>query len=142
MELPAGALVVLYDGVCAFCNGVVRFLMKRDRDKRMWFASLQSAFAGEVLARHGRTAATSDTMYLVTGLGTSGEQLSWKSAAALALASALPWPWRWSAALRVVPRVARDAVYDLVARVRYRIFGKHETCPIPPPEWRERFIEV
>jgi predicted DCC family thiol-disulfide oxidoreductase YuxK len=142
MQLPADAMVVLYDGVCGFCNGVVRFLARRDRARRMWFASLQSAFAAEVLARHGRTAVSDDTMYLVTGLGSSTEALTWKSTAALTLFGVLGPPWRWARGLRVLPRGLRDFVYDLIARIRYRVFGKHDTCPIPPAEMRERFIEV
>jgi predicted DCC family thiol-disulfide oxidoreductase YuxK len=139
-DLPADALVVLYDGVCGFCNGLVRFLLRRDRHRRMWFASLQSPFAAEVLARHGRTSTTQDTMYLVTSLGTSAEKLVWKSTAALALFAALPFPWRLLALLRVVPRPVRDVAYDALARVRYRLFGKYDACPLPRPEWRPRFL--
>jgi predicted DCC family thiol-disulfide oxidoreductase YuxK len=134
-------MVVLYDGVCAFCNGVVRFLLRRDRHRRIWFAALQSAFAAEVLARHGRTPTSDDTMYLVTGLGRPSERLAWKTEAALTVAGVLGFPWRLAPVLRVLPRGLRDRGYDAVARVRYRLFGRHDQCPIPRPEWRQRFIE-
>jgi predicted DCC family thiol-disulfide oxidoreductase YuxK len=140
--LSEGALVVLYDGVCGFCNGVVRFLLRRDRQGRIWFAALQSALAAEVLARHGRTPTSDDTMYLVTGLGTPGERLAWKSEAALTVARAIGWPWRLARVFLIVPRGLRDRAYDLIAAVRYRLFGRHDQCPIPPPAWRQRFLDV
>jgi predicted DCC family thiol-disulfide oxidoreductase YuxK len=138
--LPAGALVVLYDGVCGFCNGVVRFLLKRDRQRRLWFAPLQSELARRILARHGRSPTSDDTMYLVTGLGLPQERLAWKSTAALLLAGVLGPPWRLVTVLRFLPLRVRDLAYDGLARVRYRLFGKHERCPVPRPEWRQRFL--
>jgi predicted DCC family thiol-disulfide oxidoreductase YuxK len=132
---------VLYDGVCGFCNGVVRFLLPRDRQRCIWFAALQSPLAAEVLARHGRTPASDDTMYLVSGLGTPDERLAWKSEAALTIAGVLGFPWRLGRVLRIVPRALRDRGYDLVARIRYRLFGRYDACPIPPPAWRQRFLD-
>jgi predicted DCC family thiol-disulfide oxidoreductase YuxK len=140
-SLPEGALVVLYDGVCGFCNAVVQFLLPRDRQGRIWFAPLQSPLAAEVLARHGRTPTSDDTMYLISGLGRPEERLAWKSEAALTVAAALGYPWRLARVLRVVPRGLRDWGYDVLARVRYRLFGRHESCPIPPPAWRQRFLD-
>jgi predicted DCC family thiol-disulfide oxidoreductase YuxK len=140
-SLPPDALVVLYDGVCGFCNGVVAFLLPRDRGRRMWFAPLQSPFAREVLARHGRTHSTDDTMYLVTGLGLPQERLAWKTDAALALFGTLGWPWRLLTVLRFVPRPLRNLGYDAIASVRYRLFGKFEKCVVPRPEWRQRFLD-
>jgi predicted DCC family thiol-disulfide oxidoreductase YuxK len=139
-SLPADALVVLYDGVCGFCNGVVRFLLPRDRQGRIWFAPLQSALAAEVLARHGRAPTPMDTMYLITGLGLPQERLTSKSDAALATLAALGPPWRLLSWLRILPRALRDLGYDAIARVRYQLFGKHDQCPIPPPEHRKRFL--
>jgi predicted DCC family thiol-disulfide oxidoreductase YuxK len=133
--------VVLYDGICGFCNGVVQFLLPRDRRRRMWFAPLQSDLAAEVLARHGRTPSSEDTMYLVTGLGRPEERLAWKTEAALTLFAALGLPWRLAVALKILPRRLRDAGYDALARVRYRWFGKHERCVVPPAQWRQRFLD-
>jgi predicted DCC family thiol-disulfide oxidoreductase YuxK len=138
--LPADALVVLYDGVCGFCNGVVAFLLPRDRSRRMWFAPLQSPLAAAVLARHGRTRSSDDTMYLVTGLGRPQERLVWKTEAALTLFGTLGLPWRLLTVVRVLPRPLRDLGYDALARVRYRLFGKHDHCVLPRPEWRARFL--
>jgi predicted DCC family thiol-disulfide oxidoreductase YuxK len=142
LALPPDALVVLYDGVCGLCNGVVRFLLPRDRDGRLWFAPLQSRLAAEVLARHDRAPSPTDTMYLVTGLGLPQERLSWKTDAALAAIGALGWPWRLAKALRILPRPVRDLGYDALARVRYRLFGKHDRCPLPRPQWRQRFLDI
>jgi predicted DCC family thiol-disulfide oxidoreductase YuxK len=139
-SLPPGALVVLYDGLCGFCNGVIQFLLPRDRGRRLWYAPLQSAFAEEILARHGRTVSSGDTMYLVSGTGLPQERLSWKSDAVLTLAGVLGRPWSLVRVLRVLPRPVRDAAYDVVALLRYRLFGKHQSCPLPRPEWRQRFI--
>jgi predicted DCC family thiol-disulfide oxidoreductase YuxK len=133
--------VVLYDGVCGFCNGVVRFLVPRDRERRMWFAPLQSPLAAEVLARHGRTPSSDDTMYLVTGPGRPEERLAWKTEAALTLFATLGFPWRLLTWLRILPRSVRDRGYDAVARVRYRLWGKHDRCVVPRPEWRARFLD-
>jgi len=139
--LPPDALVVLYDGVCGFCNRVVRFLLTHDRQGLMWFAPLQGPLAAEVLARHGRTPTAADTMYLVKGLGLPQERLAWKTDAALFLFSTLGLPWRLLAVLRFLPRRLRDLGYDALARVRYRLFGKYDRCPLPRPEWRTRFLE-
>jgi predicted DCC family thiol-disulfide oxidoreductase YuxK len=140
-SLPPDALLVLYDGVCGFCNAMVRFLLPRDRQQRLWFAPLEGPLAAEVLARHGHTPAAGDTFYVVTGLGRPSERVVSRSTAALTVGSALGWPWRLVSWLRFIPRPLRDAGYSLVARWRYRIFGKLEACPRPRPEWRARFLD-
>lgn len=139
MAAPA---IVLYDGVCGFCNGVVRFVLRRDPSGRFRFASLQSAYARDVLRRHGRSPDALDTFYLVRDPGTPAERVIARSDAALALLGALGGAWSVLAALRVLPRAVRDVVYGLVARNRYRIFGRLDACELPRPEWRDRFIEV
>ena len=135
------APIILYDGVCGLCNRLNRFVLARDPAGRFRFAALQSALAGEILARHGRDARDLDTLYLVLGYGRSDERLLRKSDAALWILRALGGPWRASAAMRLLPAAVRDLGYDLVARTRYRLFGRYETCPLPDPRHRARFLD-
>jgi predicted DCC family thiol-disulfide oxidoreductase YuxK len=137
-----GSDVILYDGVCGFCNAMNRFVIARDVQRRFRFASLQSRFAAALLARHGRDASALDTFFVVVDEGGPGERLLARSAAALHLLSRLGGPWRLSRLLGLLPARLLDAVYEGVARNRYRLFGRHEVCPVPRPEDRARFIEV
>ena len=138
---PPDVDIVLYDGVCGLCNGFVRFILPRDPAARFRFASLQSAFARALLARHGRDARDLDTVYVVTSRGGDERVLS-KSEAVLHVLARLGWPWRAGAIAAPLPARLLDAAYDLVARSRYRLFGRHDACPLPAPEWRGRFIDV
>jgi predicted DCC family thiol-disulfide oxidoreductase YuxK len=140
-SVARGQTVLFYDGVCGLCSRLVRFLLARDRSGRIQFAVLQSAFASEVLPRHGHDAARLDTVYLLTGYGTPEERVLRKSRAVLAAVAMLPAPWKLAAAFRVVPGVVLDFFYDLVARVRYRVFGRTEHCRVPAPSERSRFID-
>jgi predicted DCC family thiol-disulfide oxidoreductase YuxK len=132
--------LVLYDGVCALCNGLVRFLLPRDRDDRFRFAALQSPLAQSLLARHGRDPQGLDTVYVVV-TGAAGERLLSRSDAVLHLLRGIGGVWRLAAVVRLVPRVIRDAGYRLVARSRYRLFGRYETCLVPEPRWRAKFVD-
>jgi len=138
----ADELVILYDGVCGLCNGVVKFLLPRDRGKRLRFAALQGAYAAAALARHGIVLppGAPESIVLIDQPGTADERLYFRSEAALRIAAALPGVWRLSGLFRLVPRVVRDWVYDRVARSRYRIFGRYDACPMPTPESRSRFL--
>jgi predicted DCC family thiol-disulfide oxidoreductase YuxK len=127
--------VVVFDGVCGLCNATVDFLMRRDRRKRLRFASNQSAAGRALLARFGVDPEDVRTVYLI-----EGDRLSRKSSAALRIARTLGLPWKLAYALVIVPRFLRDAVYDWVARNRYKWFGKKETCRLPTPEERARFL--
>jgi len=128
--------ILLYDGVCALCNGAVRFVLKRDRRGLVRFAALQSATADAVRLRHPGLEAV-DSMVWVDADG----GVSVRSDAALAIGRYLGGFWGAKAAFaRAVPRPIRDWIYDLVARVRYRVFGRYDACPIPPAEHRARFL--
>jgi predicted DCC family thiol-disulfide oxidoreductase YuxK len=133
---------VLYDGVCGLCNRLTQFLLKRDKHDRFRFASLQSDFAADLLARHGANSKDLDTVYVVVESGQGGEQLLARSDAIIFLLAQLDGIWKVAPAGKVLPRVLRDALYRLVARNRYRIFGKHESCMLPEPGHRHKFIEV
>ena len=135
MTDSAGHPVVLFDGVCNLCNGAVIFIIRRDPQSRFRFASLQSAVAGRLLAKSGVVAPLPDSFVL---LDENGVHL--RSTAALRIGRGLSFPW-WLAFLCViVPRPIRDWVYDVVARYRYRWFGKRDVCMVPTPELSARFL--
>ena len=134
--------VILYDGICAFCNGVVRFVLQRDPQERFRFAPLQSDYAAAALARHGRDARDLDTVGLVLDAGTAGERLLVRSDAAVAIFRRLGGAWSLLAGLRLVPRPLRDAAYDAFVRRRYRWSGRYDACPIPSPELRARLASA
>jgi len=139
---PAGGLpsrLVLYDGVCGLCDRSVQFLLRHDRGGRFAFAPLQGDTARGILARHGLGDELGSFIF-VRDAATPGERLHRRSAGALAVAGELGGAWRLLSALRVVPRPLRDAVYDWVARHRYRWFGKLEACKVPASEVRSRFL--
>ena len=135
------APIILYDGVCGLCNRLNRFVLARDPAGRFRFAMLQGPVAGEILARHGRDPRDLDTLYLVLDPGRPSERLLRKSDAALWILRELGGGWRLTGALRIVPRAIRDLGYDLVARTRYRLFGRYDTCPVPDPRHRARFLD-
>jgi predicted DCC family thiol-disulfide oxidoreductase YuxK len=131
-------LVLLYDGLCGFCNGTVRFILARDRSGPMRFAPLQGEFARGVLARHPEVAGV-DSLLLLERRA-DGERVYVRSAAALEVAAYLGGAWRAVGLLRVVPAFIRDRLYDVFARFRYRWFGRYQACPVPEPGVRERFL--
>lgn len=129
--------VVLFDGVCNFCNGAVLFIADRDRAARFRFASLQSPIATELLAAHGLELPPGDpdTLMLI-----ENRKVYDRSDAALRIARHLRGPVSLVAAFTIVPRPLRDAVYRLIAKNRYRWFGRSEQCRVPTPELRARFL--
>ena len=133
--------IVLYDGVCALCNRLVQFLLKRDNRKRLRFASLQSDFAAKVLGRHGIDPKDLDTLHVVVNYDQPEEQILNRSDAILRAGHELGGPWTTLAVIgRIVPRTFRDLAYRFVARNRYRVFGKYETCMLPDPNQQHRFL--
>jgi predicted DCC family thiol-disulfide oxidoreductase YuxK len=127
--------VILYDGVCVFCSRWMRFVASRDKDRRFRFTAIQSGY-GRRLAQACRI----DPNDPDTNAVIHGGVAYFKSDAALTVLSNLPG-WGWVRVGSFVPKPLRDAVYDLVARNRYRIFGKYETCFVPDASFRERVIE-
>jgi predicted DCC family thiol-disulfide oxidoreductase YuxK len=127
---------ILFDGVCNFCNGAVNFTIRRDRKKQLRFASLQSAAAAQLLKAHRWPAEDMKSFLLI-----ENGRLYHRSTAALRVCRYLGGLWPLCMALLVIPRFIRDGIYDIIARNRYRWFGQRETCMIPTPEIRERFLE-
>jgi len=138
-------LLFIFDGRCGLCNRSVRWFLKRDRLDRLRFVPSESPNVAGVLARHGLDAAAatgnSGSILVAQFVDAPSERLLSRSDAVLALLSQLPSPWPTVAgALRLIPRFLRDLAYRLVARWRYRVWGRLEACPIPTAEERSRFL--
>jgi predicted DCC family thiol-disulfide oxidoreductase YuxK len=127
--------VILYDGVCVFCSRWVRFVAARDIKRRFRFTAIQSSYGTRLAQAFGIDPEDPDTNAVI-----HGGVAYFKSDAALTVLSNLPG-WEWVRVLRAVPKPLRDAVYHLVARNRYRIFGKYEECFIPDTDLRARVME-
>lgn len=127
--------VLLFDGVCNLCNGSVQFIIERDPDARFRFASLQSEEGQVVLSRFENRPSDLSSVVLI-----QDDQLYARSEAALRVARQLGGGWSLLYAFIVVPRPIRDAVYDWIARNRYRWFGKKDACMIPSPDLQSRFL--
>jgi predicted DCC family thiol-disulfide oxidoreductase YuxK len=127
--------VILYDGVCIFCSRWIRFVATRDVARRFRFTPIQSGYGTRLAQAFGINPEDPDTNAVV-----HGGVAYFKSDAALTVLGALPG-WGWTRALFWVPKPLRDVVYDLVARNRYRIFGKYQECFVPDADMRTRVLE-
>lgn len=136
-----GARLVLYDGVCGLCNRLLQFLLRHDRRAVFSFASLQSATGKAVVARWGGNPDDLDSFYVVANFRTPDARAFIRSDAALFVAGELGWPWKVMCVAGVLPAAVRNRLYDVIARTRYRVFGRYEQCPLPRPEVRSRFVE-
>ena len=129
--------VLLYDGICHLCNGLVRFVIRWDRKKTIRFASLQSDRGQSFLKDREMPTDDFDTLvYIKEG------KYYVRSTAVLEVLKDMGGFWRVFYIFIILPTCLRDPVYRLVARLRYRLFGKSDQCTIPAPEIRERFLDV
>jgi predicted DCC family thiol-disulfide oxidoreductase YuxK len=145
LEQVGDRLLVIFDGHCAFCNRSIRWFLKRDFHDRLRFAASQSPQVAAVLARRGPASTGLETgpstILVVRDAGCPGERVLLRSDAALAMLRELPRPWpAVGRAFSWIPRPVRDLGYRLVAHWRYRIRGRLESCPLPTPKERERFL--
>jgi predicted DCC family thiol-disulfide oxidoreductase YuxK len=137
-----GRALLLYDGVCALCNGVVRFFLRHDKLEKLRYAPLQSNLGREMLTRFGIDSFP-DGIILITSSLTPQERLYGRSDAMGAALELLSSRWRFlGRSLMLVPRRLREFGYGIVARMRYRLLGRYETCPVPPPNLRNRLLGV
>ena len=127
--------VILYDGVCVFCSRWIRFVASRDRERRFRFTAIQSGYGTRLAQAFGIDPSDPDTNAVI-----HGGVAYFKSDAALTVLSQLP-RWGWVRVLRAVPKPLRDTAYNLVARNRYRIFGKYEACFLGDAAVRDRVME-
>lgn len=126
--------LILFDGVCVFCSRWVRFVLARDRARRFRFMTIQSEAGRALATRYGVDPEAPQTNAVILN-----GRILFKSDAALAVLGQLPG-LRILAGLKAVPRGLRDPLYDLIAKNRYAIFGRTETCMVPTPEDRARFV--
>jgi predicted DCC family thiol-disulfide oxidoreductase YuxK len=133
--------VLLYDGRCGFCNKSVQHILRHDKQKTMFFAALQSDYGKSILTRHPELKGV-DSLVFVEPLDFAYlEQVFVRSDAALKVARYLGGPWSLGLAAYILPRAVRDYLYDQFAKRRYRWFGKYDSCSLPAPEVRARFLD-
>ena len=128
------SLVVLFDGVCNFCNGAVNFIIKRDKDSRFKFAALQSEYGEQKRAEFGIGDDVDSVVLIENG------KVYMHSTAGLRIAKGLGGVWSLAYAFIIVPAFIRDWGYKLFAKYRYRLFGRQDACMLPTPDVRERFM--
>jgi predicted DCC family thiol-disulfide oxidoreductase YuxK len=143
VKLPEGLAdlpqpLYFFDGYCVLCSGFVQFCFRHDGDGTLKFASAQSPLGARVLDALGLPTNTLDRTILLVE---DNEVFSRSTAILRSLRHLRGWP-RWLVPLRLVPRLIRDPIYDLIARNRYRWFGQRSTCFVPTPETRSRFIDL
>jgi predicted DCC family thiol-disulfide oxidoreductase YuxK len=129
--------VLLYDGVCGFCNGLIQFILRHDRRGTLRFAALDTNYARAIIDSHQSLTGIDSVVWIEMN------QKVWiRSDAALKVAEYLGGTWSFLQPLGLVPHPIRDALYDLFARHRYRFFGRYDTCPVPPPSIQARFLDA
>jgi predicted DCC family thiol-disulfide oxidoreductase YuxK len=136
-----GSHLVLYDGVCGLCSRLTHFLLTHDHRAVFVYASLQSATGRATVQRFGGNPDELASFYVIADHRSDQARILGRSRAALFVARELGWPWRAAVLLRVLPPALLNLIYDLVARTRYRLFGRLDHCIIPRPEFRHRFID-
>jgi predicted DCC family thiol-disulfide oxidoreductase YuxK len=136
LENNSAKKIVLFDGVCNLCSGSVQFILKRDKKNQFLFGSLQGNYGQEMLRKYRLPANEFNSFMLI-----EEEKLYTKSSGALRMLKHLGGAWALLYVFIVVPKFIRDAVYNLVARNRYKWFGKKNECWLPGPEWKARFLD-
>lgn len=127
--------IIVFDAECLLCSANAQFVLRHDRARAFLLASLQGTTGAGLYRRFGIDPADPDTLILV-----DGDRLYRDSDAVLAIWARLGWPWKAGAVFRLVPRALRDPLYRWVARNRYRIFGRRDTCWLPDPAFRSRML--
>ena len=128
--------VLLFDGVCNLCNNVIQFVIKHDKQRLIRYASLQSKIGIEIQKRFGHDVGNLDTVVLVVN-----NTILTESTAILNIMLLFGMPWKLLYILIIIPKPIRDIMYRVVAKNRYRWFGKKDSCMIPTPELRSLFLE-
>ena len=128
--------VIIFDGICNFCNGSVNFIIARDPEGKFNFAPMQGESAKVLMKQHGIDTPDLDTFLLI-----KDGKLYQRTDAALEIAKDLTGYWKYFQVFRFVPAPLRDVFYRIFARNRYKLFGKREVCMVPTPEIRQRFLD-
>lgn len=129
--------IVIFDGVCNFCNGAVRFISKRDPKGKFAFTPIQSEVAKGLMEKHGISNLGIDTFVLI-----KNDRAHIYTDAAMEIAKELTGFWTLFRLFKIIPRFIRDFLYRLFARNRYRLFGRTDHCVMPANEIRDRFIGI
>lgn len=127
--------ILLFDGVCNLCNSIVQFTIKRDPKEKFKFASLQSESGQALLKKFGLPTDDFDSFVFI-----NGDKYFLKSSAGLHVLKELGGVWKLFFAFIIFPRPLRDFVYNIIARTRYKLFGKRDTCMVPSPHLKQRFL--
>ena len=127
--------LILFDGVCNLCNSSVQFILLRDKKDRFRFASLQSDYGQSILKQYNLPTDKFNSLALV-----ENSKIYQKSTGALRIARKLKGLWPMLYGFIIVPPFIRNLVYDIIAKNRYRWFGKKEECMLPRPEWKQKFL--
>jgi predicted DCC family thiol-disulfide oxidoreductase YuxK len=127
--------IIVFDGVCILCNSFVQFILKKDKRKQFYFTTAQSDFVKEQLKTNPMKANAMDSVLYVK----NGKVFT-ESTAALNIFSDLGGMWKLLSIFKLIPPFIRNAVYRFIAKRRYRVFGKLDTCMMPPSEWKSRFL--
>ena len=129
------AHILLFDGVCNLCNSIVQFIIKRDPKGKFKFSSLQSESGQALLRQFGLPTNDFDSFVFI-----SGDKYFLKSSAGLHVLKELGGVWKVFFMFIIFPRPLRDFIYNIIAKTRYRIFGKRDTCMVPTPDIKQRFL--
>ena len=132
----SGQPIILFDGVCNYCNSMVNFIIRQDIKKQFLFSPLQSLPAQELLQKF-QLPENDFASFILIDKG----KIHLRSTASLHVFKKLPWYWKWTQIFWLVPKFLRDGVYNVIAKNRYNWFGKKETCMIPTAELKHRFLD-
>lgn len=135
MDLPKNNTILLFDGVCNLCNSWVQFILPRNKSQSIIFGSLQSESGQKLLKENRLPHKEFDTLIVID----QGKVYK-KSQAVFFLIKQLDFPWPLFSIFRIIPRCISDRVYDLIARSRYKVFGKLDQCMIPDENVKDRFL--
>ncbi|PVX47710.1 putative DCC family thiol-disulfide oxidoreductase YuxK [Flavobacterium sp. 103] len=136
-NLPSNKKIILFDGVCNLCNSAVQFVIKHDKKDIFRFVALQSELGQEILAYIGVNAKNIDSIVLYE----PGVAYYYKSSAAIQIAQNLGGFWHFGTVFKIIPIGIRNYLYDYIAKNRYKWYGKKESCMIPTPELKIKFLE-
>ncbi len=136
-----GRHLLLYDGTCGLCHGIIRYVLALDPDGIFHFTTLQGALGASHSARAGIAPGRLDSFIVVADYQSDARTYLVKGRAAVFVCNSLGWPWKAATPLGLLPVAVLDAGYDLVARRRYRFFGRRDHCFVPRAQLRHRFVE-
>jgi len=134
-------LTLLYDGECVFCNSTVQLILHHDKKGTMRFAAIQNSFAA-LFFEHHPTLKIIDSLVVIESINSPAEKISIRSTGALVIARYLEGWWNLFLIGYIVPTAVRDWFYDILAKYRYRLFGKYDSCLLPSSDVRSRFLDI